>query len=1698
MLLKSDTVHEAWAATERTVDVKMTIKGTKYNASDVTSLTFDSGAMNGEALTLGSTYQNTIKIVFSHLIEGLKLTDEITPELGIKLPDGTWDYTPLGVFVIDTDITQDRNNNTTSVSASDRMCMMGGTYESKLTYPAAINDIAVEIANLAAVKLNEDDFARLPTDKVASFGKVTYRDAIGFVAQFAGGFATFDRDGLLDIRQLADPNFDIAPSQYQSKGLAKNEALYRIGGISCSVTTTTKDSSGSETQETTTLQSGSTAGTQITISNPGMTQDLLDGLYEQLQDLNFYPFSLSWFGDPNVEAGDWIEVQDTAGNVFKTPNLLYTLTFSGGVTATSKADTTVSASANFVYKGQLNQTVENIRQYLNASGHAVSEGIDEPTNPKAGDIWFKAEGPDTTIMTYVVDPETGLGSWVAGPSTKPNTKITDALQKAEADTLAAQKQADDAVAKALAAVSASGLATASVQAASDAATAAKQLATQVSNTFSTVQSQATTAASDAATALEQAKSALAIANGVSGDYKSIKQIVDDTAGTIKTLATSASVDAVKQTVTTTKSLAEQTANGLTLKADTSVVNTLSGTVKQQGIDLAAAQGELKLKLTQSDLTKGLSGYATQTWAQNQITATANTWSTQLNSLSAKYDSMSLGTRNYIQDSSFELGKMTIAGVSAGYKASFIGAQTAGDFPTPFGSQMLQFYQPTGVAAADAYVILALPQPIQIKAGETWTTSYYYAVAGGMQGVAASNYLLKSSSAGDVIGNAGAHFQYPGGDHSAWTRAVFTWTATADGVVSALRFGAVSTSTTAAWVVIDNIQLEKGNIVSDHHPAPEDSAIYTDQRSAELSITLDQYKQQLAATTTTANTATTNIQSMQATVTSTSSLLATVQTTVGSLRSAGANLVYNGDAELGLDGWTSNHMNLTGLSTHNYWYNGTKQFFRLYPNGTGTNDENCFSSKSIPVKRNTIYHLHFHWIAPMDISSIDVLQGQTSADYLTNAWKPASDSGVYDKDFNTGNRDSVVIRIDLNGSTDGNANVWLGLSEICLTEGAGIVPYSPSAANSATVTAFNSVQSTVDGTVQSIGSINGQLTTINNSIKGVQTTVAGKASTSQFTQLDNQITSVIGGLSNPNLILNSKYPTDKSLLGWLDTSNLTIAVHNFYSGGGATLFEIVNATKGTDSTSEKTVGTNRFKLTRNTDYTVSLWAFASGNTSGMDVYILKRKRGSTNAFDNDGVVQLMSNNTKLSAIQTVKYTLHFNSGDFDEAYLRVDNNGSTDGTNSVLFFAEPKVELGSLATPDVQSGTDSQITQLQDAINLRVTKDGIISQINMTAGKTLIQNNTILLDASTVTMGGTAFINAANIKSVNATTITAGKLDASLIDVVGLNAKSIATGTITGANLAINLNTGQVTFQKGRIHSSDNAVDVNIDQKYLSVADGQSRILLKGGEMQFIQPTYYDTQTSPYMKITNNLINLDNGFHGASIQGRDYVSLTVEGLNDPTAWTGSGFDTFAGIRVSRNDSSGLATVIGGGNKGTVISGGGYTKYAITNRQAMIRIGYNRAAESNGDFHYWGGNEILIDAENVYIPSAYYKTASGSSNVIIDANGRFVRSTSASKYKTNIERSNSTAMAEALLTLPTAHWLDKAEMTRYVNGDQTQAPKLNFGMIAEDLAAAGLEDLVVRGDTGELEGINYDRIAPALLPLLAKMKQEIEELKGEKSE
>lgn len=76
----------------------------------------------------------------------------------------------------------------------------------------------------------------------------------------------------------------------------------------------------------------------------------------------------------------------------------------------------------------------------------------------------------------------------------------------------------------------------------------------------------------------------------------------------------------------------------------------------------------------------------------------------------------------------------------------------------------------------------------------------------------------------------------------------------------------------------------------------------------------------------------------------------------------------------------------------------------------------------------------------------------------------------------------------------------------------------------------------------------------------------------------------------------------------------------------------------------------------------------------------------------------------------------------------------------------------------EGATYTEITQLQDAINLRVQKGELLSQINLTAGNTLIQSNKLYLDASSVVITGTAFIPSAAIASLSADKINTGCLN----------------------------------------------------------------------------------------------------------------------------------------------------------------------------------------------------------------------------------------------------------------------------------------------------------------------------------------------------
>lgn len=82
----------------------------------------------------------------------------------------------------------------------------------------------------------------------------------------------------------------------------------------------------------------------------------------------------------------------------------------------------------------------------------------------------------------------------------------------------------------------------------------------------------------------------------------------------------------------------------------------------------------------------------------------------------------------------------------------------------------------------------------------------------------------------------------------------------------------------------------------------------------------------------------------------------------------------------------------------------------------------------------------------------------------------------------------------------------------------------------------------------------------------------------------------------------------------------------------------------------------------------------------------------------------------------------------------------------------------------EGATYTEITQLQDAVNLRVQKGELLSQINLTAGNTLIQSNKIYLDSSSTVFSGKAFIPSAAIVSLDADKINTGTLNTQMVSI----------------------------------------------------------------------------------------------------------------------------------------------------------------------------------------------------------------------------------------------------------------------------------------------------------------------------------------------
>lgn len=450
---------------------------------------------------------------------------------------------------------------------------------------------------------------------------------------------------------------------------------------------------------------------------------------------------------------------------------------------------------------------------------------------------------------------------------------------------------------------------------------------------------------------------------------------------------------------------------------------------------------------------------------------------------------------------------------------------------------------------------------------------------------------------------------------------------------------------------------------------------------------------------------------------------------------------------------------------------------------------------------------------------------------------------------------------------------------------------------------------------------------------------------------------------------------------------------------------------------------------------------------------------------------------------------------------------------------------------------SEFEQLSNQINLKVSKDDILGQINIAAGATLIQNKKLYFDADSTVFSGKAFIPDAAITNISADKITAGTLDAGKINVININADNIVAGTISGKNVNMNLTTGDIRFTAGRFHNSDDTFDINIDENYFysenTISTGpwttsKSSLLIKDGQLQLTQGTRLDQINNPYLKIFRSeglaFGIVGNALARASvIAGNESIALVqdkfdsngneqflgpfFEQQDEKDNWVQSYLNSdFVGVGVSRPYGTGMflkkvpfAIYISSGEQQAKIRG---KKIIIENNpnngeSYIPRIIVGQEDEPF-DLNDSMGKTIHIGAESIYLQEDQSKNSTGfGANVYLDAFGKMYVTTSASRFKQNIKRNYDTTYGNKLLNLPTATWKDKSEVKKYEAGEIDHKPRSYYGMIAEDLDKAGL-DMLVTKENGKITGIQYDRIGVALIPVIKELKEKIKRLESKINE
>ena len=557
---------------------------------------------------------------------------------------------------------------------------------------------------------------------------------------------------------------------------------------------------------------------------------------------------------------------------------------------------------------------------------------------------------------------------------------------------------------------------------------------------------------------------------------------------------------------------------------------------------------------------------------------------------------------------------------------------------------------------------------------------------------------------------------------------------------------------------------------------------------------------------------------------------------------GPNMLRNSRADEGLKYWTEAN-NRLAFTAHQFYFNGQKRMFELRPGAV-------VKSPRFIVKQNADYTLNFlgfdnnskmfkvYFCKRRKGSTADFEEKQ-----LVYNGKPRwTDGPILDGNraikksfqFNVGNFDDGYLQFEYDKN---NPNKWGGLflTELDFYEGTNDRKWQPAPEDQNYL--VEQAQATFEKTVEGLST---QLTKLetktgpSGELEQRMLTYSEKAAvdalkaTRQILEqgyvAKSQYTEDVAGITRrfdeivqagENLLKNSGNPQDVEGWGYYDPGLIpivTVSTNPLYYNEARKLFKIENASDTT-----KAAASQRFNIKRNTTYTISFDAIGSDNLKNATFYFLARKKGETGNFSK---VFTLADKTTVPQDRITRYYFTVNSEDYDEAFLRFDNTGSSNGQPANLYFGDIDVYEGSLKRA-YQPPTDNGSSVIEAKLaEYKQTVDGQFTTITNQIGN-MLRKTDIQITPGQISFGVGKEISGRTISSLLVQEPESIALIAQLIKVKG---DMVVDGAITSRHLASqsvqtgHMESGSVTTQilaSNAVTADKLQVDYALIQKLLA-------------------------------------------------------------------------------------------------------------------------------------------------------------------------------------------------------------------------------------------------------------------------------------------